>query len=405
MLLLFDPFGDIFDKIFQKQEDNGEVSENFQRKWYGWNSQDDPEELDRIQAILNRYFDCFYFPEYEGKTAEDIEDFYADSCTDCIYDKAALKSLLFHRKNSPLEYETQLSTLHLWLINTVQINKNGYIIMVDQSSEVKYANLPDYLSGEGVYSHTFIFERTGGKWYITAHSCLQGPWRYGKDKLNSLCGSDAPSYSQLFEYYPRFCGKLEKSLEETKELIALNNYPTPYTTDTDYNRKNAVEYAQRWCSPVTKARNLTRWMDYEEDGGNFVSQCIFEGIGKMDTKGDFIWKWFDDKIEYYSEDTGRSMSWIEPENFWYYVTNNQRRGLSAIGGVAGGELEKGDVIQLMLEDTPFSQVIITEVLYDEKGNKTDFLVCGHSDELLNFPLSLLSYDGVRFIKILGYNDN
>ena len=59
----------------------------------------------------------------------------------------------------------------------------------------------------------------------------------------------------------------------------------------------------------------------------------------------------------------------------------------------------------MLNDAPFSQVILTEVLYDEKGNKVDFLVCGHSDELLNFPLSLLSYDGVRFIKILGYNDS
>ncbi|MCM1298098.1 MAG: amidase domain-containing protein [Firmicutes bacterium] len=401
-LLFFDPFREIFDKIFQKQENNGEVSENYQRKWYGW---DQGEELDRIQAILNRYFDCFYSPAAKESSAENIEELFADSCADCIYDMAALKSVLYRQENSSLDYGVRLSTLHLWLINTVEINKNGYIIMVDQSSERNYGNIPDYLCGEGVYSHTFIFERTGGKWYITAHSCEKGAWRYGKNKMNSLCGSESPSYLQLYNCYPYFCSALEENFEKTKELIALNNYPTPYTADTVYNRQKAVEYAQRWCSPVTESRNINRWKDYDDDSMNFVSQCIFEGIGKMDTKGDLIWKWFDDKIEYYYEDSGRSMSWIEGENFWYYVTSNQRRGLSAMTDVGGGQLEQGDIVQLMLREQPFSQVIITEVLYDDKGNKADFLVCGHDDELLNFPLSMLNYDSIRPIRILGYNED
>lgn len=400
VLLFFDPFREAFDNIFLKRENNGEVSENYQRKWYGWNEE---EELDRIQAILNRYFDCFYSPDAKENPAENIEDFFADSCADCIYDKAALNSVLYRQKNTLLDYTVRLSTLHLWLMNTVQINKNGYIIMVDQSSEKNYENIPDYLCGEGVYSHTFIFERTGGKWYITAHSCEKGPWKYGRDKMNSLCGSESPSYTQLYNCYPYFCSALEENFRETKELIALDNYPIPYTAETVYNRQKAVEYAQRWCSPITEVRNLNRWKDYDSDSMNFVSQCVFEGIGKMDTKGDLIWKWFDDKIEYYYEDSGRSMSWIEGENFWYYVTGNQRQGLSAVTDIGGGQLEKGDVVQLMLRDQPFSQVIVTEIIYDEKGNKADFLVCGHDDELLNFPLSLLNYDSIRLIGILGYS--
>ena len=400
-LIFFDPFREIFDGIFQKQEDNGEVSENYRRIWYGWNQ---GEELDRIQGILNRYFDCFYSPTAKDNPAENIEDCFADSCTDSIYDKAALKSVLYRQNNSLLDYETELSTLHLWLVNTVEINKNGYIIMVDQSSEKKYKNIPDCLCGEGVYSHTFIFERTGGKWYITAHSCEKGPWKYGRDKMNSLCGSESPSYNQLFNCYHYFCSSLEENHRETKELIKLSNYPVPYTADTAYNREKAAEYAQRWCSPVTEARNLTRWKDYDNDSMNFVSQCIFEGLGKMDTKGDLIWKWFDDKIEYYYEDSGRSMSWIEGENFFYYVTSNQRIGLYAVTDIGGGQLEKGDAVQLMLRDRSFSNVIITEVLYDEEGNKADFLVCGHDDELLNFPLSLLNYDSIRLIRILGFNE-
>lgn len=400
-LLFFDPFRETFDRIFWQQDNNGEVSENYHRKWYGWTEW---EESDRIQAILNRYFDSFYSPAAKENPEENMEDCFAYSCNDCIYDLAALKSVLYRQNNSLADYDVELSTLHLWLINTVEINKNGYIVMVEQSSEKKYKSLPDYLCGEGVYSHTFIFERIGGKWYITAHSCEKGPWKYGKDKMNSLCGTESPSYGLLNDCYTYFCKELEENVAEVGKLISLTNYPIPYTADIAYNRQAAVEYAQRWCSPITESRNINRWKDYESDSMNFVSQCVFEGIGRMDTKGDLIWKWFDDKIEYYNEDSGRSMSWIEGANFWYYVTSNGRRGLSATTDIGGGQLEKGDVVQLMLDDKIISQVTVTEIIYDEKDNKADFLVCGHDDELLNFPLSLLNYDSIRLIHIIGFNE-
>lgn len=406
-LIFFDPFRETFDRIFRRQNDNGEVSDNYHRIWYGWSDwgeQESESVSDRIQGIINRYFDCFYSPNPMENPEENLRNCFVYSCNDCVYDLAALKSTLYRRDNSAGDYEVELSTLHLWLTNTVEINNNGYIVMIEQSSEKKYKNIPDSLCGEGVYSHTFIFERMGGKWYITSHSCEMGPWKYGRDKMNSLCGTEEPSFGLLNDGYIYFCDELEENVEKANKLISLSNYPIPYTADVDYNRQWAVEYAQRWCSPIKKCRNTDRWKDYQGDSMNFVSQCVFEGVGRMDTKGDLIWKWFDDKIEYYREDDGRSMSWIEGANFWYYINSNQRRGLSATTEIGGGQLEKGDLVQLMLDDEVTSQVIVTEIMYDGKGNKADFLVCGHDDELLNFPLSQLNYDSIRLIHIIGFNE-
>ena len=58
----------------------------------------------------------------------------------------------------------------------------------------------------------------------------------------------------------------------------------------------------------------------------------------------------------------------------------------------------------MMNGEAFSQVIVTDVVTDVRKNTLDFLVTGHDSEYVNFPLSLIPCDSVRFIKIVGWND-
>ena len=71
--------------------------------------------------------------------------------------------------------------------------------------------------------------------------------------------------------------------------------------------------------------------------------------------------------------------------------------------ISGGQLEKGDIVQLMSGDSAFASVVVTDVVTDVSGNKLDFLVTGHDSDIVNFPLSLVHCDGIRMIKILGFN--
>ena len=81
----------------------------------------------------------------------------------------------------------------------------------------------------------------------------------------------------------------------------------------------------------------------------------------------------------------------------------QRQPWCAYAGAAGGQIEKGDIVQLVTAGVTVSQAVVTDIVTDVYGNKLDFLVCGHDSDLVSYPVSALHCDEVRFIKILGYN--
>ena len=78
-----------------------------------------------------------------------------------------------------------------------------------------------------------------------------------------------------------------------------------------YNRKAAVEYARTWALD----RN-PRYKDYELWGGdctNFISQCLFAGIGQMNY-GNNPW--------YYIDANRKSPSWTGVEFLYNFLINN-----------------------------------------------------------------------------------
>lgn len=168
----------------------------------------------------------------------------------------------------------------------------------------------------------------------------------------------------------------------------------------EYNRERAVEYAIRWAlgrNPVYK--------DYEEWGGdctNFISQCIHAGKIPLDHEGNSVlrqWYWY--------SDANRTPSWTAAQPFYKYLTLNnteetQRFGVYAVE-TEFNTLEKGDIVQLLYEDNlAYHTMIVSEVILED-NMLVDYLVCQHTYDLLNYPLSL-KQGTKRYIKILGYYD-
>ena len=144
-----------------------------------------------------------------------------------------------------------------------------------------------------------------------------------------------------------------------------------------YNRKAAVEYARTWALD----RN-PKYKDYELWGGdctNFISQCIHAGNIPFDHQGRDVF--------------GRYILRNNNEN-----TDNH--GIYAVEAEYN-ELEEGDIIQLIYEGRAFHTMIVSQVILDDRGYLLDYLVCQHTYDLIDYPLSQKIGER-RYIKILGY---
>lgn len=405
MIILFNPFQNFFDKMFVQQDEPPLGNVGYNCIWRDAEKSEYSAAAATPIKMVEQFFECFYsaLGDKNAECSKTLTSLYADSCEDLVYDLAALGSCEMRLKGAAIDLSIKSATVHLWLKNIVPIGSEGYIISLRQSAEIVFKNLKGISSGEGIYEHTFIIEKYSGIWYITSHECNRGAWDYGYKAMTSLCGSN-PSYELLAEKLKDYRKVLPSKIDNISELITVKGYGTLPAAEQEYNREGAVEYALRWSNALDKIRNTSPWQDYEDDSVNFVSQCIFAGIGKMDTEGKNKWKWFDAKINLETSDSGCSNSWFKADSFWIYCTENDHKGVCCLGGAAGGQLEKGDVVQLMMNDRVFSQVIITDVVTDVHKNTLDFLVTGHDSEYVNFPLSLIPCDSVRFIKIVGWND-
>lgn len=160
-----------------------------------------------------------------------------------------------------------------------------------------------------------------------------------------------------------------------------------------YDRRRAVEYARRWAL----ARNPL-FIDFSGQGGNctnFVSQCIFAGAPVMNYTKTFGW--------YYLSSTDRAPAWSGVDELYNFlvgapdfVAQNKGYGPFATDARSSRTLEIGDVIQLANSNGSFyHSLIISEFTPD------DILVCAHSDDSLDRPLSSYNYASLRALHIEG----
>ena len=158
-----------------------------------------------------------------------------------------------------------------------------------------------------------------------------------------------------------------------------------------YDRERAVEYARRWAL----SRNPL-FIDFTGQGGDctsFVSQCVFAGTGIMNYTDTYGW--------YYISPTDRAPAWSGVDEFFGFVTGvpefteaNGGTGPQGIDVKDGRIIEIGDIIQLANSQGQFYHSLIISGFTDD-----DILICAHSNDALDRPISTYNYTTLRVIHI------
>lgn len=154
----------------------------------------------------------------------------------------------------------------------------------------------------------------------------------------------------------------------------------------NYNRKSALEYAEKWA----KSRN-NAYINFDGMGGdctNFASQCLFAGIGVMNYQKDVGW--------YYNSPNDRAAAWSGAEYFIKFMLNNKSEGPFA-AATSINNLEAGDFISLSNGTEYYHTLIVT-------GFSNGIpLVSAHTDDSYMRRLDTYHYAYATGIHILGAN--
>lgn len=160
-----------------------------------------------------------------------------------------------------------------------------------------------------------------------------------------------------------------------------------------YDRTRAVAYAKKWALD----RNPL-FIDFTGSGGdctNFVSQCIFAGCGVMNYTPTFGW--------YYVSPEDRAPAWSGVDELFRFLTGaddfaSQNNGAGPYGrnAAVAQTIELGDIVQLRNGNGDYYHTLFISGFTDN-----DILVCAHSDDALDRPLSTYNYASLRVIHIDG----
>lgn len=157
----------------------------------------------------------------------------------------------------------------------------------------------------------------------------------------------------------------------------------------DYNRRAAVNYANRWAL----SRNPI-YYDYSNIGGdctNFASQTVYAGTGVMNYTPEVGW--------YYINANDKSPSWTGVQFFYDFMTNNEGLGPFAETRELNGLLP-GDIIQLGDKDGNFYHTLVLTNI-QRFGGRRIYLVASHSVDSYRRNLASYDFENYRGIHILG----
>lgn len=155
-----------------------------------------------------------------------------------------------------------------------------------------------------------------------------------------------------------------------------------------YNRKLAVEYAQKWA-----LHRNPEYYDFEDLGGdctNFVSQCLLAG-GIEFSYQDYGW--------YYHTANSKSPSWTGVDEIFSFAINNTDFTGPKFDLITLGELEVGDIIQLYTDKLWTHTLIVSKFGLDK--TMSNIYVCAHSQDSLDRVLSSYVFQKIRVCKVLN----
>lgn len=344
---------------------------------------------DKVIDFLNLYYKSIYYLE-----VPDFKEFFSND-NELYLTNKALKYLITTRKEEMNNLTLRSASYDLEFMS-INKEKDNYKVIVKENSVIKYSFM-DSVSKYYDIENTFVFDKN---YKLVSYRRSQDFYNLFTDELDDNFSKDdidilfdeninlkRLGISAKKEYYNEY---LEKNKYEGKEC------------SHDYNRDAAKKYANSY---VVK-RNTEDWSVYDDFGGNcqnYSSQVIYNGGIPMDTKGDYIWKWYGEEPSNLNNKSGRSPSWTIVNDFYLYAKGNTGYGLCADTDVNLFYGEPGDIMQVGQKASFIHSIVV--VGNATKDNKViDIIVNSNSNTYENVPISALSNPEIRLIKILGYND-
>lgn len=377
------------------------------------------EITDKIIEFIDVYFSSLGTLEEKDLTAFfDLTD--KESKQNALINQTSLAYLVSARKAQPNDLTFKK---YSYLLNITEINQldNGDIeVQLDESNNINFSFISNIDSISSGINNAFVFSQINGEWKMIYHTKSEDVYALIEDEylLRTKNGKNIGSDNGKRILDEIKTDLLAEAVEnviirkfELKNYISdKSEYDSPKVEwDHTYNRDRAIEYAMEWVSPTEIIRN-NRWQIYDDYGGNctnYISQCINAGGIPMDIYGQAgaQWKWYGNSFNGKQTAQGRVASWSGVREFYEYSLYNTGYGMSASVDENLYSGQKGDILQYGISDVWKHSVIITNIIEDNKGNPTDYLINSNSTDRINFPASAYSYFKQRLIKIYGWNKN
>lgn len=351
------------------------------------------------EELITNYLDLYYKSLIGLETKDTSQLFTNPKGTEAHFINSAIDLIVYHHK---IQSSCMLLTKTKYDIEytNVSIEDNMVTInfLVDDYINFKY--LKDIESREIDVEYEIVIRKENDKYTIDSIRVVQGNFVMFTNELD-IENTTNTEIDNLKEKYIKL---IDEDLKENSELMSVANeekYETFIKCDHEYDRNKAVEYAKKYVDN----RNID-YIAYDDVGGNcqnYVSQSIHAGGIPMDTKGDYQWKHYGDEVNEKNEKKGRSTSWTGTINFYDYAANENKSGMCTDVDENIFYAESGDVAHVGYNGFSHAVIVVKEI-YDENGNKIDFLINSNTASLENYPFMAYVYPNKRIIKVLGYND-
>lgn len=360
----------------------------------------DPEDIiDSARENLIVQYGTLYAKTLTGLSAENPSELFEDSRGENAFlNKTAFWVISHIRSCAALPLAAEYMYID-YTVTAAETDEDGNrVIMVTESNRQKFSHLENEALSGGL-NHIFIFSGQGEQSKIRFH-------RQGEDFFLLTM--------ELWDDLPENASPREKSRqviqavkEDTRENLQTDF--RIYTADSlpqgeyFYDRNAAVDYAASYWN----TRNLSMvYIPYDMYGGNcqnFCSQAMYAGGLNMDYSGHISnqWKWYSDTINERATPYGRSYAWTGVDEFYAYAASEYSGGIECLADRDFSLAQPGDIIQLGACGQWRHSVMITDIIYDDRGNILDILIASNTADRYSYPVSAYVYTAARLIHILG----
>lgn len=353
---------------------------------------------DKIISLYNAYYRSLKYLE----PIDTSELFHSDYPENAARFTKGLELTVARRRNS--RNDLTLDDCHYDLtISSTSVSETGAIeVVVLEDGYYNFHFLGSTQSRQHGIETDFYFRREGDEYKITSVNHIEGAFIYVDNKFD-YSDDYQKALDEIGEQYMEAYTSTHQGYEQDRQAVIAGSADTSgirKATNT-YNRERAVSYAKQYAT----VRNL-QYPYYGSNCMNFVSQCMHAGGIPYDYTGNAQWKNYQGYYDDSDAERGFSYAFIHIYYFQNYL------GAIEDGMVVDQNLnlylgEPGDFIYVDSNTDDYGEmghvILISDVIRNEAGEITDYLVCGNTNDQYCYPLSAQASIYKKLAKVEGYN--